>query len=188
VRERFPDANIESQYYQNDVEMVRLYGKGYGEGEIVNHAIDHSTYLRELDYFAKCTAELWVDNFLECVSGRNGSCLLKGYFADVFSFKPTRFDYIDTHFYLVSKLFYSKYLASTYLHVDSDHGVNLEYCFRDVVLEHGLSKILFIVPPVIFGVGCGSGTYYKNNLKRRIMELVRLRMVINNRTYAHLFV
>jgi len=25
-----------------------------------------------------------------------GSCLLKGYFADVFSLKPTRFDYIDS--------------------------------------------------------------------------------------------
>jgi hypothetical protein len=113
--------------------------------------------------------------------------LLKGYFADVFSLKPTRFDYIDTRFYLVSRSFYSKYLATAYLDVGGKRGLSLEHCFLDAVLEHGLSKILFNVPPVICGVGGGSGTYYKNNLKRRIKELVRLRMVINNRTYAHLF-
>jgi len=187
VHERFPDANIECLFFQNDTDMVRLYGKGYGEGEIVNYAIANSAYLKSSDYFAKCTAKLWVDNFLDCVAGWNGSCLLKGYFADVFSFKPTQFDYIDTRFYLVSRSFYSKYLASAYLHVDSDHGVSLEHCFRDVVMEHGFGKILFNVPPVIYGVGGGSGTYYKNNLKRRIKEAIRLRIVRRNKSFNSLF-
>ena len=187
ARERFPDANIECLFFQNDADMVRLYGKGYGEGEIVNYAIANSAYLRESDYFAKCTAKLWVDNFLDCVAGWNGSCLLKGYFADVFSFKPTRFDYIDTRFYLVSKTFYSKYLSTTYLNVGGERGLSLEHCFRDVIIENGIHKILFSVPPVICGVGGGTGTYYKNNLKRRIKESIRLRIARRNKSFNSLF-
>jgi hypothetical protein len=187
VRERFPGANIECLCFRNDVEMVRVHGKGYGEGEIVNHAIAHSAYLGESDYFAKCTAKLWVDNFLDCVAAWNGSCLLKGYFADVFSFKPTRFDYIDTRFYLVSKSFYSKYLASAYLNVGGERGLSLEHCFRDVILENRLGKILFNVPPLIHGVGGGIGTYYKNNLKRKIKEAIRLRIVKRHKSFKSLF-
>ena len=187
VRERFPDEDIECLFFRNSSQMVSVYGKGYGEGEIVNYAITHSAFLVDSDYFAKCTAKLWVENFLDCVAGWNGSCLLKGYFADVFSFKPTRFDYIDTRFYLVSKAFYSKYLASTYLDVGGERGLSLEHCFRDAILEHGLSRVLFNVPPVICGVGGGSGTYYKNNLKRRIKETIRLRIVRRNKSFNSLF-
>jgi len=187
VRERFPCASIESVFFQNDVQKVEIYGKGYGEGEIVNYAIAHSVYLRESEYFAKCTAKLWVDNFPDCVAGWNGRCLLKGYFADVFSFNPTRFEYVDTRFYIVSKAFYMKYFSTVYLNVDSDHGVSLEHCFRDVIEKYGLKNILFNVPAVICGVGGGSGTYYKNNLKRRIKESIRLRLAKRQSLYKLLF-
>src|SRR5271169_740705 len=42
VREKFPAANIECLFFQNNQEMVRLHGKGYGEGEIVNYALLYS--------------------------------------------------------------------------------------------------------------------------------------------------
>lgn len=187
VLQHFPGAHIECLSFRNDAQKVVIYGKGYGEGEIVNYALAHSAYLKESDYFAKCTAKLWVENFSDCLAGWNGSCLLKGYFADVFSFKPTRFDYIDTRFYLVSKAFYAKYLAATYLKVHSDRGISLEHCFRDAILEQRLSGVLFSVAPVICGVGGGSGTYYRNNLKRRIKEAIRLWLVRRNKSFSRLF-
>jgi hypothetical protein len=187
VAERYPAANIECLFFQNDSEKVGTYGKGYGEGEIVNYAIANSAYLGESDYFAKCTAKLWVENFLDCVSGWNGTCLCKGYFADVFSLKRTRFDYIDTRFYLVSRSFYAQYFASVYLNVGGERGLSLEHCFRDAILEDRLSGVLFNVPPVICGVGGGTGTYYKNNLKRKIKEAIRLQIVKSNPSFAHLF-
>ena len=187
VRERFPQARIECLYFQNNSQMVNLHGKGYGEGEIVNYAIAHSAYLKESDYFAKCTAKLWVENFLDCVREWNGTCLCKGYFADVFSFRRTQFDYIDTRFYMVGRSFYSKYLASAYLNVGGKRGLSLEHCFRDVILENKLGRILFNVPPAIHGVGGGTGTYYKNNLKRKIKEAIRLRIVRSNKTFNYLF-
>lgn len=187
VLEKFPHASIECLFFQNSSQMVGKYGKGYGEGEIVNYAIANSVYLKESDYFAKCTGKLWVENFVDCVAGWNGTCLCKGYFADVFSFKRTRFEYIDTRFYLVSKSFYSKYLSSAYLNVGGERGLSLEHCFRDVILENKFGKILFNVPPVICGVGGGSGTYYKNNLKRKIKESIRLRIVRSNKSFNYLF-
>ena len=167
--------------------LVGVYGKGYGEGEIVNDALKNSVYLNASDYFVKCTAKLWVETFLDCVREWTGTFLCKGYFADVFSFKRTRFEYIDTRFYLVSKSFYSKYLASAYLNVGGERGLSLEHCFRDVILENKFSKILFNMPPVIYGVGGGTGTHYKNNLKRKIKESIRLRIVRHNRSFNSLF-
>jgi hypothetical protein len=189
VFERFPGASIECLCFENNKKLVALHGKGYGEGEIVNYAIANSVYLGESDFFAKCTSKLWVENFLECLQGWNGSFLCKGYFADVFSpLRKTRFAYVDTRFYLVSKSFYLKHLVSTYRDVGGAGGLSLEDCFRDVILREGLGKVMFNVPPVICGVGGGSGTYYKNNLKRRIKERIRLRLVRRNSSFGYLFV
>lgn len=187
IRERFPKANIECLFLENNAKLVGLYGKGYGEGEIVNYALHNSAYIRESDFFAKCTAKLWVENFFECLNNWNGTFLGKGYFANVFSFKEIQFSYIDTRFYLVSKSFYSENLASAYLQLGEGHGLSLEHCFRDVILKNKYKKILFNVPPVICGVGGGAGTYYKNSLKRRIKEVIRLWLVKRNKCFNFLF-
>jgi len=187
VIERFPEADIECIYFQNNKEMVGVYGKGYGEGEIVRYAISNSAYLKESDYFAKCTSKLWVENFFDCIKSWNGRFLTKGYFSDVFSFKNTQFSYIDTRFYLVSKSFYLQNLESEYLNVGGERGLSLEHCFRNVILKNGFENVLFNVPPVICGVGGGSGKYYKNNLKRRVKEVIRLWLVKRNKRFNNLF-
>jgi hypothetical protein len=73
------------------------------------------------------------------------------------------------------------------LNVGGERGLSLEHCFRDVILKNKFGKILFNMPPVICGVGGGSGTYYKNNLKRKIKESIRLRMVRRNKSFNYLF-
>lgn len=187
VLEKFPKAKIECLFFENNKELVGLYGKGYGEGEIVKYALQNSVYLKESDFFAKCTAKLWVENFFECLKCWNGTFLCKGYFSNVFSFKKTQFSYVDTRFYLVNKSFYLKNLVSAYLNVGGEQGLSLEHCFRDVILKEQYKKIMFNVPPVICGVGGGSGTYYKNNLKRRIKEVIRLWIVRRNKSFDFLF-
>src|ERR1019366_7445454 len=159
ILEKFPEVNIECLFFENNKELVGLYGKGYGEGEIVKYALLNSVYLKESDFFAKCTAKLWVENFFECLKCSNGTFLCKGYFSNVFSFKKTQFSYVDTRFYLVNKSFYLKNLVSAYLNVGGEQGLSLEHCFRDVILKEKYKKIMFNVPPVICGVGGGSGTY-----------------------------
>lgn len=188
VCEKFPEANIECIFFQNNKELVALHGKGYGEGEIISYAILHSAYLRKSDYFGKCTGRLWVENFYECLESWNGKFVCKGYFSNVFSLKATQFAYVDTRFYLVNKSFYLENLAPAYLNVGGEKWLSIEDCFRDVILKENFSKIMFKVPPVICGVGGGSGTYYKNNLKRRIKEVIRLWLVKRNKSFNYLFV
>lgn len=176
VHEKFPGAQIECLYFQNNKELVRIHGKGFGEGEIVTFALEHSVFLKDADFYGKCTSKLWVENFLACLAQWNGTFICKGVFSDVFSLKKTRFSYVDTRFYLVNKSFYLKNLATAYLNVGGEQGLSLEDCFKDVILKQHLSRVLFSIPPVICGVGGGSGKYYKNNLKRRIKEIVRLQL------------
>lgn len=188
VQENFPDANIECLFFENNKELVGLYGKGYGEGEIVKYALENSTHIKDAGYFGKCTAKLWVENFFESIKSWNGVFLCKGYFANVFSFKKTRFDLVDTRFYVVNNAFYLKYLDNAHLGIGDERNLSLEHCFRDVILKENLEKIMFNVPPVICGVGGGTGTYYKNNLKRRVKERLRLQIVKRNKSFSYLFV
>jgi hypothetical protein len=188
VRERFPGASIESICFDNNKELVNLQGKGYGEGEIVKYALLNSAFLQESDFFAKCTAKLWVENFLECLECWNGRFVCKGYFSNVFSFRSTRFEFVDTRFYLTDKSFYLKYLDSAHLKVGGEQWLSLEDCFRDVILQENFGQLLFTIPPVICGVGGGSGKYYKNNLKRRAKEKLRLWIVKRNKSFSYLFI
>jgi hypothetical protein len=188
VRERFPDAKIECLFFDNNKEFVRLYGKGYGEAEIVKYALLNSTYIGQADYFAKCTAKLWVDNFHECLKSWNGNFVCKGYFENVFSLKKTKFEYVDTRFYLAKSSFYLNYLDAAHLDLGTEHGRSLEYCFKEVVTKQKFEHVMFNVPPVICGVGGGSGTYYKNNLKRRIKEVIRMWIVRKSKAFSPLFV
>lgn len=188
VAERFPQADIECLPFHNDAKLVRRFGRGYGEGEIVRHAINHSRLIAHAGCFAKCTSKLWVENFAECLKHWNGDMGFKGVFLDVFSpRKKTTFAYIDTRFYLVSCESYRRYFENAHLNIRTDQGHGLEECFRDVVRERTLSNILLTIPPVIAGVGGGTGMSYRNSLKRRLKEKLRLQLVRLSQDHAHLF-
>ncbi|MEQ1879928.1 MAG: hypothetical protein ABL878_03055 [Burkholderiales bacterium] len=187
VRKKFPGSQIECLLFENDKERVAFHGKGYGEGEIIKYALAHSAFLREADWFAKCTAKLWVDNFDSCLQEWNGYFLCKAFFANVFGFKRTHFEYVDTRFYMVTKEFYARYFAETHLMVGGHHGTSIEHNFKAIVLNNNLKKIMFKSPPVIRGVGGGSGKYYRNNRIRRLKESLRSRIVQSNPLFRDLF-
>lgn len=188
VQELFPGAAIECLFFENRQDLVQEYGRGYGEGEIVRHALAKSTFIGEAGCFAKCTSKLWVENFPECVSNWNGTLLFKGVFANVFSpFKPSKFSYIDTRFYIASCDSYRRYFENAHFQIRKEQGHGLEECFRDIFLENKLKRMMFTVPPVICGVGGGTGASYRNPLKRRLKEKLRLKLVRMNRTYADFF-
>jgi len=189
VAQNFPDATVECLHFENDQEQVRRNGRGYGEGEIVRYALNHSRLIAEAGCFAKCTAKLWVSNFQQCARQWNGRFLCKGVFLDAFSpFKKTRLAYIDTRFYMTSVDFYRDYFVDAHLRVSKQSQHGLEECFLETLLEKNIKKSLFTVMPVIAGVGGGTGTYYRNPFKRRIKEDLRLWLVRQQDAYQDLFV
>lgn len=178
VAQRFPQARIECLPFKNKQEMVKRYGRGYGEGEIVRHALGHSKFIAHAGCFAKCSSKLWVENFSECARTWNSRLLLKGVFLNAFSpFRKTEFSYIDTRFYIASTICYHRYFENAHLQIGRRKGYGLENSFHDILLEQKITKSLFNVAPVICGVGGGTGKPYKNTLTRRWKEALRLRLV-----------
>jgi hypothetical protein len=189
VTEKFPSSQIECLSFENDQELVKKFGRGYGEGEIVRYALKHSKFINRAGCFAKCTSKLWVDNYAQCLKSWNGKLLYKGVFLNVFSlFKKTVFSYIDTRFYIISCSVYTKYFENAHLQIRADQGKSLEECFHEVFIQNNIYHSLFNVAPVINGVGGGTGKYYKNSNLRKIKEVLRINLVKQNSSFKHLFV
>ena len=188
---QYPDAmrnhRIECLHFMNDPKLVAMYGKGYGEGQIIQHALRHSQLLKNEDSFCKCTGKLWVDNFIECFSEWNGRFLCQAYFSQVFSLKKTSLDYVDTRFYIANKAFYEKYFSQLHLQVGGHFHCSIEDVFKKTILEHQLTSILFSVLPLVRGVGGGSGQYYKGNFIRRNKDRLRLKLVQSNSQFSAWF-
>ncbi len=189
MAQHFPGANVECLCFMNDQAMVLEKGRGWGEGEIVRHAIENSHTIKRAGAFAKCTSKLWVSNYFDLIEIWNGSLLLKGVFLHVFSaFQKTVFDYIDTRFYVVSVATYTQLFVDAHHSIDQRLGHGLEQCFFDAVQERKPQSFLTTRAPVIEGVGGGIGRHYKNPLKRRLKERLRLWLVRRNPAFKALFV
>lgn len=178
VEEQFPEAAIECLHFENQQDLVKVHGRGYGEGEIVRYALAHSRFIAEAGCFAKCTSKLWVANFARCAADWHGGLRFKAVFLNVFSpWRKTRLAYIDTRFYIASTQSYLRYFESAHHNIQSTQGHGLEECFRDIFLLHDFRNALFRVPPVICGVGGGTGVYYRNSPRRLLKEEIRLALV-----------
>lgn len=187
VKEHFPGANIECLFFKNQADMVQLNGKGYGEGEIIRYALTYSAYLMNTPCFAKCTAKLWVENYRKCILEWNGKFLCKAYFSNVFSWKAIKLEYIDTRFYLINRNIYVNYFSCAHLLSNPSNKVVIEEEFLKIALKEKLNHIFFRTPPVICGVGGGSGLYYKNSRMRRAKEILRLKIASASSKFKFLF-
>lgn len=184
-----PDSGpVECLHFHNNVDLVQQYGRGYGEGEIVRHAIEHSKLIQSAGSFAKCTSKLWVENFSACMQPWNGQLLLKGVFNHVFSpFKATTLAYIDTRFYAMDVQTYLRHFLLAHEDIRTLEGYGLEECFREVFLSDQLRCCLMSPPPVICGVGGGTGEYYRNTPLRQFKEKWRYQLVKRSSLFSGWF-
>ncbi len=189
--EKYPQAmaenRIECLSFMNDAERVSIFGKGYGEGEIIQHALHHSEMLKKETEFCKCTGKLWVDNFLECLAEFNGQFLCQAYFSNVFSFKKTRLEYVDTRFYIANIEFYRQHFSELHHQVGGHFQSSIEDVFKEKIIQENLLGCLFKKFPLVRGVGGGSGKYYKSSFIRRNKDRLRLKLVQLHPQFKHWF-
>ena len=189
VKDRFPHATIECLLFGNDQDKIKLYGRGYGEGEIVKFALAHSALLRGAEAFVKCSSKLWVDNYPDCLQEWRGECLFSGVFKNAFSVtKKTEMVQVDTRFYIADKNFYAKNLMDAHHQIGAFLGFGLEDCFYDALIRMHKTNYLFTTPPIICGVGGGIGKYYKTTRVRKYKEKIRLWLISRSAEFRKLFV
>jgi hypothetical protein len=156
--------------FTNDIAGVKAKGKGYGEGEIVNHALQQSSVLKDSSHFAKCTGKLWIENFSICLKGFNGlaSFDFRG------NFKPSQ---IDTRFYIVNKKFFVTNMSGLHHFVDDGNGFYLEHSFRDGLSNFKLSDYVMHPTPRIIGVSGSMGVRFKPNWIKDQLRDARSRLI-----------
>jgi hypothetical protein len=186
VQINFPSANIECIFFNNDVEQIKIHGKGYGEGEIIRYAIEHSELFKKSEVFIKCTAKLWVANFHQCLLQWNEQFICSAYFANVFSYKKIALKFIDTRFYISRKDVYLKYFSSAHVQL-GNADQSIEDAFLNVITNQKIKHIFFRTPPVICGVGGGSGKYYKSGVIRVLKDRIRNWIARSTSQYKDLF-
>jgi hypothetical protein len=173
ANELFPTANIECLFFQNSNHLVKQYGKGYGEGEIIDYALRHSLFLNQADFFTKCTSKLWVKNYINCLNSWNGSFKIDCNYQNIKSLNNIKIGYFDTRFYLTSKLFYKKYLSTAHLNVNDLKDQPLERCFKEIIESNNIDKYMFPILPIIKGVSGSTEINYKHTIKQIIEDKIR---------------
>ena len=148
IRRDNPHVRIECLAFRNDEKTVSDKGKGFGEGQIVAHALSQSVMLRDAKFFSKCTAKIWVENISQVNFGHDLS-----FAADfVGVWRPAM---LDTRFYITSVDFYKRWLVNVHKEVDDGAGYYLEHAFLDAVVRSGTKN--WMVTPSLRTVGL-SGT------------------------------
>lgn len=188
VRQRFPTATIECLAFENNQALVKEFGRGYGEGEIVRYAVMNSTLIRAAGCFAKCTSKLWVENYKECMRHWNGQLLISGIFLHAFApLRATVLRQLDTRFYVVSVPVYENHFLNAHITMDSRAGHGIEDSFHDIFVRDHFKHCLLPIPPVICGVGGGTGAYYKNRRLRVWKDKLRLFLLTHQRRFREMF-
>lgn len=154
-------------------------GKGYGEGEIIAYAMEHSQYLRQEKYFYKITGKLKVANIDELITDDNHSYFMR--YCD-------RVGKVDTKFYKLLLSDYNRGLGSVYVNVDDQNGEFLEKVYYEAMKRNAIKYKSFKRIPIIEGVSGTTGrTYQRMSMRKsKLYNSITARGLYNYKWMAYL--
>ena len=142
---------LEILTFQGDYETLQKKGKGYGEGEIIKYALNHSAILAKSDCFYKLTGRVVVENMNQIMRSTTAE--------NAFIFSPLHerntYKYVRTLFYKVSTSFYKQTLIDAYLDVDDFRNMYLEHVFFDRLRDSSTTS--FRIYPKFIGISASDG-------------------------------
>jgi hypothetical protein len=147
--------DIEFISFRNDTALVKAFGKGRGEGEIIKYALQN-----------KCTGKLWVENHRQFVSARRGPFSFD-YYGKVL---PAR---LDTRYYIARKLEFCKLLRDVYVNVDEPQGIDLESAYTEALRHTPLRDYVSPVVPLIAGLSGSMGVHYSPSKRHALLKGAR---------------
>lgn len=153
---------IEFLRFQGRQDKVKVYGKGYGEGELIQYFIEHSQLLAGETHFLKITGRVTIENFAELYP------LLKDKPGNYFNSSKIfdRRKSANTVFFMANVNEYRKFLLDVYHEVRDDQGIVFEKLVRKALLEHDVESHNFPIYPLIDGIAAGAGVPYLKQPER----------------------
>lgn len=145
--------NLEWLSFKGNDEAVVKFGKGYGEGEIIEYVMNNSNIMRKCDYIIKITGRMIVKNIDFLIRTAN---IKKIYMYPMLFYGEKCF--ISTKMYMMPKAMYMRFFYNAYMDVRDLKGIYLETVFADVVNINNLVIKIFIIDPDFLGY---SGTSEK---------------------------
>lgn len=150
------NKKLEIISFEGNTNAVSKFGKGYGEGEIVEYAILNSKLLNKDSFFVKLTGRLYVDNINQ---------IWKKLKSDRIYINATERStiYANTRMYAMSVADYNMFFRNGYKNVDDSNNVFLENIFKNIIINNGITIHNFPYYPKIRGISGSTGATYRYN-------------------------
>ena len=154
-----------------------LYGKGFGEGEIMKYIMQNSNLIKVHDGFFKVTGKLFVKNYSLINNVRNFDFIFSSPL--IFFNSKQAVDLVFTNFYYAKIESFKQYLMDSYLNVRDNDGIYLEHVYADALKRckkrNKKLRISTMSPiPMIIGKSGSTGNFYSTtkNLKTSILNIL----------------
>ena len=151
-------VGVEQISYRQDDELIKLKGKGYGEGELIKFALNNSVFLKNQNNFFKCTGKVFCRNFdqvLKLITKNNIQNIFWRHLGEGNLLKP----WADLRFFYTTREFCEDSVIHAYLKSD-DTKMAAEYlCFNILREKLTAAKTL---RPLLSGFSGGTGKQYSD--------------------------
>lgn len=148
---------IEFIFFLGNVNSINKQGKGFGDGECIEYAINHSKYLLDdTTCFYKVTGRLFIENI---------NNILKNSYKDTNCFYRLGFKSltVGTFFFKAQIGFFRKKLMTEYKFVNDSNGKYLEVIYYDILIRE---KVRAFNPyPCINAISASTGESYLKTLR-----------------------
>lgn len=148
-------VRVEQIAYAQSLDKLQRYGKGYGESEAMDLAVDSSALLKEAGSFYKITGKQFVENFREIEAVLQAHDV-RAIFYRV-GIRDQVFPRIDTRFFYTSLDFYRDCLRGAWAQIDDMQGRPIEKVYFDLVSARLRSASTH--RPIVSGLAGGTGAF-----------------------------
>ncbi|MDR0422478.1 MAG: hypothetical protein LBH72_05655, partial [Proteiniphilum sp.] len=158
---------LEVLSFQGDTEKTVLHGKGFGEIECINHALENSRLLKSSDSFVKLTGRVIVLNFDRVM---RSACKRNSFYA----ITGKKIPYVETILYRAEKTFFQENLHDVGHFVFDREGIIIEHIFYrrlHELAEHS-SIGSFGTYRFLEGISGGSGASYATKWPDKIEKTI----------------
>lgn len=175
------EKDLEIISFVGDSTNIALKGKGYGEGEMLSYALDHSRLVAVIrkngGAFWKITGGLECLNIEKLRNVSTGNC-------SYFQYNFPYYDMVDTRLYKMNIETYEKYFRWSYENVDDNHWICLEHVYKKTLETNAISWKFYRRFPDISGMSRSTGKSYRLSKWKRYRNNILCIIGIYNNKYV----